>query len=125
MSDQQHSKFKLFTGQPSPGNPLGAIADQVSQFLDARKVAAKSIGTEYLESIKSLVVSLGYRDDEPGYPVRLECIKLAGGTDDLASIESQMAASAQGLSGVICHELFITEEKEFYMVFMIRSDARP
>jgi hypothetical protein len=122
---QQHSKFKLFVGHPTEGSPLGDVAQEVADFVQNAGVAAKSIGTEYLEAKKSLVVTLGYRDDEPTYPVRLHCIKLAGpsqpGLDNLAAIETQMAEAAKGLSGIICHELFITDDGRFYMVFMVQT----
>jgi hypothetical protein len=120
MTQQQHGKFKLFIGQSTPESPLGVLADQVASFVKEAGVAPKSIGTEYLESKKSLVVSLGYRDDEPGYQVQLQCVKLAGG-DDLAELESQMAAAAGQFSGIICHELFITDSGQFYMVFMVQT----
>jgi len=123
---QQHSKFKLFVGHPTEENPLGDLSQEVTDFVRSAGVAAKSIGTEYLEGKKSLVVTLGYRDDEPTYPVRLHCVKLAGpgqsGLDNLAVLETQMAEAAQELSGIICHELFITDDGRFYMVFMIQSN---
>jgi hypothetical protein len=123
MTQQQHGKFKLFIGQSTPESPIGALGGQVAEFVASTGVAAKSIGTEYLESKKSLVVSLGYRDDEPGYPVQLHCVKLAGlsGTDDLSQLESQMSAAAAQFTGIICHELFITDDGRFYMVFMVQT----
>ncbi len=118
---QHHGKFKLFLGQPSATDPLGGLGEQVAAFVKSAGVAAKSIGTEYLESKKSLVVTIGYRDDEPGYAVRLECVKLAStsGLADPALLEAQMAEAAEKFPGIICHELFITDEGDFYMVFMI------
>ena len=96
------------------------MAEQVAEFVKTTGVAAKSIGTEFLESKKSLVVTLGYRDDEPGYPVRLECVKLgASSLADPALLEAQMAEAAGKFPGIICHELFITDQGDFYMVFMI------
>jgi hypothetical protein len=125
MTQQQHGKFKLFIGQSTQESPLGKLGEQVAAFVKEAGVAAKSIGTEYLESKKSLVVSLGYRDDEPGYPVQLQCVKLAGPSgssgDDLAQLESQMAAAAGQFTGIICHELFITDTGQFYMVFMVQT----
>ena len=124
--EQQHSRFKLFIGRPTEDNPLGGLADEVSSFVQSAGVAPKSIGAEYLEAKKSLVLSLGYRDDEPGYRVHLHCVRLAGttdfGADDFAALEAQMAEASQGLRGIICHELFVTDEGRFYMVFMMRSE---
>ena len=121
---QQHDKFKVFLGQPTAADPLGGLAEQVSKFAADQSVAAKSIGTEYIEGRRSLVVTLGYRDDEQSYPIQLRAVKLAGaGTEmkDLTALESQMAEASAKHSGIICHELFITESGEFYMVFMTRE----
>lgn len=115
---QQHSKFKLFVGQPSASDPLAGIGKQVSEFVAENKVSAKSIGTEYIERRKTLVVTLGYREGEDSRPVRLQAVKLQGDSKDLAALEQQMGEASSKLSGIICHELFITEAGEFYMVFM-------
>jgi hypothetical protein len=50
---------------------VAALAPQLEQFVQERGVAAKSIGVEFLESARKLVLTLGYREDEEGYPVRL------------------------------------------------------
>ena len=119
---QQHSRFKLFISRPTEDNPLGGLQDEVAGFVQSAGVAPKSIGAEYLEAQKALVLSLGYRDDEPGYAVRLQCVQLAGSADfgDFPALEAQMAAASEDLTGIICHELFVTDEGRFYMVFMIR-----
>jgi hypothetical protein len=102
---------------------VGALAEQIADFASKSGVAPKSIGTEYLESSKSLVMTLGYRDDEPAYKIQLHCVELAdssaSGLGDLAALESKMSAAASRFQDVICHELFITGEGRFYMVFMV------
>src|SRR5262245_35272295 len=69
--DQVHSKFKLFAGSLGPGGSLGSLGTEVEQFAAKVKAAPKSIGVEYLEHSKKVVVSLGYRDDEAAYPIKL------------------------------------------------------
>jgi hypothetical protein len=126
MSDidhQVHNKFKIFAGGAAGDRSLGTLGDEVTRFVADSKVAAKSIGVEYLESARRIIITLGYRDDEPAYPVALTTVSL-GKTEDLASrddfaaLEKAIGAASARLSRIICHELYITEEHEFLMVFM-------
>lgn len=121
VAAQVHDKFKVFTGTPGDGE-LGPIASQVEQFVREHGVAPKSIGVEFLERAKKLVLTVGYRDDEPGYEVRLTSRSLGtvDSLDDLCGLEQRMSAAAGELHGVLCHELFVTDEDEFVMVFMAR-----
>ena len=121
VASQVHNRFKVFSGELEPGHRIDALAKKVVAFASG-KVAAKSIGVEYLESAHRLIVTLGYRDDEPGYPIALHCESL-GRVDhldgeDFSALEAKMAAAGAKLASVICHELFITEDQEFLMVFM-------
>jgi hypothetical protein len=122
ITHQVHSKFKVFTGSLAADHGLGALASQVEAFAADGKVAAKSIGVEYLESVQQLVITLGYRDDEPGYAVRLTTAplgvidKLEG--DAIGVLEARMSEAADKVADVICHELYVTETHEFHMVFM-------
>ena len=50
IEHQVHGQFKLFTGPLAEDRKLGALGDQVAAFARDHKVAAKSIGVEYLES---------------------------------------------------------------------------
>lgn len=89
-------------------------------FVQERGVAAKSIGVEFLESARKLVLTLSYREDEESYPVRLtsRSVGRVDGLDDLSGLESRMTEAAANLNGVLCHELFVTNDGEFVMVFM-------
>jgi hypothetical protein len=121
IQEQVHAKFKIFAGEPGTDKTLGEIAGQVAQFVDENNVAAKSIGIEYLESSRRLVISLGYRDDEPGYPIELSSISL-GKIDvfghDFSDLEKAMSEASQKHSNIICHELYVTEQNEMLVVFM-------
>jgi hypothetical protein len=90
------------------------------------KAAPKSIGVEYLEHSKQVVVSLGYRDDEPGYAIKLQSVSLGKvaslGAPELSGLEKKMDEAAAKVSGIICHELLVTGEQEFIMVFMTHGD---
>jgi hypothetical protein len=98
IAQQVHAKFKLFSGVLDGGKSLAALAEQVEKFAVSAKAAPKSIGVEYLEHSKQVVLSLGYRDDEPAYPVKLTAVSLgrASGLDavELERLEGRMAEEA-------------------------------
>lgn len=122
VTDQAHKKFKLFTGPLHTDGTIGPLADEVAKFVRDAKIAPKSIGVEYVEAAKKLVLSLGYRDDEPGYPVKLHSVRV-GKFDQLdaaglSNLEQTLGKASAGLPNVICHELYITKDHDFFMVFM-------
>ena len=124
IASQVHSKFKVFAGELDADKTIGPLAGQITKFVRESKVAAKSIGVEYMESAARLIITLGYRDDEPWYPVDVKCVSL-GKIDalgsDLAALEQAMSEAAQKHSNIICHELYITDDREFLMIFMTFS----
>lgn len=123
--EQIHNKFKIFTGALASDNSLGALADQVAAFVRDNKVSAKSIGVEYLESAKKLILSLGYREDGEHYPVKLTTVsagkigELEGG--DVTRLEAAMTKASADVADIICHELYITDGGEFIIVLMSRT----
>jgi hypothetical protein len=126
---QTHSQFKVFVGPVEPGNRIDAIAERVKAF--AKGVASKSIGVEYLEASKRVVVTLGYREDETAYPVSLFIAPLGHieqldfgdeGDQNFAGIEQAMSKAAAAVDpNMICHELFITEDGDFLMVILAKT----
>ena len=124
MSDigtQVHTRFKVFVGGLAADRSIGEIGAQVAAFATREGAAAKSIGVEYLESLKSLVVTLGYRTDEKPYPIRLHSVplgKLPALASDFSALESAMSAAAEKYANVICHELYVTESQDFFLVLM-------
>jgi hypothetical protein len=126
MSDveaQVHQRFKVFIGDAGSDGGVAVLGPQVEAFVRERGVAAKSIGVEFLESARKLVLTLGYREDEEGYPVQLTArsVGQVESLDDLSGLESRMTDAASNLNGVLCHELFVTHDGEFVMVFMARA----
>jgi hypothetical protein len=125
VKDQVHSKFKVFAGSLGPDGSLGSLGSAIEKFAASAKAAPKSIGVEYLEHSKEVVVSLGYRDDEPAYPVKLSSVSLGKvetlSADDCAKIEQKMGDAAAKMRGIICHELLVTGDREFVMVFMTHA----
>jgi hypothetical protein len=123
IASQVHDKFKVFAGTPEQGRSLGSIPDEVAAFAAGSTIAAKSIGVEYLESARRLIVTLGYREGGESYPIRLSSVSL-GKTDDIAErsdfaeLEAAIGAATASIDNIICHELFVTEDNEIVMVFM-------
>ena len=121
IAKQVHDKFKIFSGPLAADGTIGKLADEVAAFSRTSKIAAKSIGVAYLEPGKRLVITLGYREDEEPYPVKLHCIPLGkvdvkGG--DFHSLEASMAKATGKHRNIICHELFVTGGQDFTMVLM-------
>ena len=120
--EQVHSKFKLFRGKLQKGKQIGKLAAEVEAWVKTAGVAPKSVGIEYLEGDGKLVLSIGYRDDEPAYAIKLRAVKLGRvkklKKGQLAALEKKMSAASAKVAQVICHELFVTDDHEFVMVFM-------
>lgn len=120
VQEQVHAKFKVFTSTSNTDAAIDGVFSEVESFVRDRQVAPKSIGVEYLEAAGRLVFTLGYREDEAPYGIRItrQSLGKVDSLDDLSGLESRMAGAAANLANVICHELFITADGEFVMVFM-------
>jgi hypothetical protein len=121
IKSQVHTKFKVFMGELAANGSIGDLGAKVATFAKTTGVAAKSIGIEYLESLKKVVITLGYRTDEPPYPIRLQSValgKLPALTSDFSALETAMADAAEKHASVICHELYVTGNQDFFLVFM-------
>lgn len=121
IKNQVHSKFKVFIPEAgiAYGEAMRRIAGMVEEFARTNAVAIKSVGVEYLEHSKRLVLSLGYRDDEKlGYPVKLTSVSLGRLQLRPEEIEQGMSKAADGVENVICHEFFVTDDGEFVMVLL-------
>ena len=121
IEKQVHTKFKVFVGELAADQSIGDVGSKVAAFASHSKVAAKSIGVEYLESVKRVVVTLGYRTDEEFYPIRLHSVplgKIHVVASDFSTLENAMAGAAEKYTSVICHELYVTEGQDFFLVLM-------
>jgi hypothetical protein len=120
VKEQIHEKFKAFIPEAGIAHDeaMRRLNGMVATFTKEGKFAPKSVGVEYLEARKQVILTLGYRDDEPGYPVKLTSVSL--GNLDLRpeQIEEAMSKAAGGVPHVICHEFFVDEKGEFVAVFM-------
>ena len=122
---QIHNKFKIFSGPLAADKTIGDLADQITGFVAEHKVAAKSIGVEYLESAKKLIISLGYREGDDAYPIKVHTVSLGKidglATGDMSRLEEAMTAACDKIDNIICHELYITDDGDFLVVFMSRA----
>lgn len=123
IKGQVHSKFKVFI--PAAGidhkEAMRSLNGMVESWSKDGKVAPKSVGIEYLEGEKRLVLSLGYRDSEaghPGYQVSLTSVSLGKPSLTPDAIEAAMGKAAVDVPNVICHEFFVTGDGEFVMVLL-------
>jgi hypothetical protein len=119
---QVHEAFKLFAGKLDNAGHITELAKQVTAWAGTGKVAPKSIGIEFVEATKQVIFSVGYRSDEPGYGVAIASTKI--GTIDkldaaeLTRLEGALGKAAVGQRDVICHELYVTDSNELFMVTM-------
>ncbi len=120
---QVHTEFRIFTGKAQKGNPIAGLAKKAEAFVSAEQVAPKSIGVEYLEATREVVLTLGYRRGVAPYEISIVARPLGVLADTkratIAALESRMRDAAAELKNVICHELLINEKGEFTMVFML------
>ena len=120
VAHQIHDNFKSFTG-----TDIGAISQEISTFVIKTGAAVKSIGIVHVNSANELLFSLGYRDDEPGYPVALKAAFI-GHIDTLHAsglekLDEALADAASSIEGIICHELLVTPSGDFTVVFLTHA----
>jgi hypothetical protein len=118
IKHQVHSKFKVFISDAESEDAVEQLFRQADVFTKDNSVAPKSIGVEYLEGQKRLILSIGYRDDEPGYPVNLKSVLLGKLAMNSSTIEAALEKAADETDNVICHEFFVTEGGDFVMVLL-------
>ena len=124
---QVHDKFKVFTGELAKDKTIGKLAEEVAAFAKHSHAAAKSIGVEYIESAGRLLITLGYYcDDKEPYPIKLHSVplgKIETLTSDFSKLEAAMAEASGKIRNIICHELYLTGDGDFVMVFMTHEQA--
>jgi hypothetical protein len=122
IADQVHTHFRVFAGKAQKVNPIAGVARKAEAWVAAEKISPKSIGVEYLEATREVILTIGYRRGATPYEISLVAQSLGVLADTkratIAALESQMQLAAAKLKNVICHELLVTEKREFIMVFM-------
>ncbi|HEY1551764.1 MAG TPA: hypothetical protein VGG28_28245 [Kofleriaceae bacterium] len=122
ITHQVHDSFKLFAGKLDAAGHIGDLAKQVSAWAASAKVAPKSIGIEFLEHSKQVIMSIGYRSDEASYGISIASTKIGKieklDAAELVKLEGALGNAADNQENVICHELYVTDANELYMVTM-------
>jgi len=106
-----HSKFKTFTGKS-----IKKVVKQANEFLAEGEVTPNSIGVEYVDSLGTHVLSLGFTDEKAknSHNVSVDRVltfsKLGAGTRK--RIDHAMGKLAEEKQGVICHDIVIELDKD-------------
>lgn len=126
IAKQVHAKFKVFSGELSTDGTIGKLANEIAAFADKSKIAPKSIGVAHLEDMRRVVITLGYRDDEAPYPIKLHSVpigKMDIKGNDLSALEKAISKAAGNYRNIICHELYLSGPQNFMMVIMTHEAA--
>lgn len=110
---QTHNKFKVFIASGSD------VIQRAEAVLNAYHVAPKSLGVEYLEEKDLVILTLGYRDDEPAREFKIREVALGKLALEDRPISAAMEAAAAGIDNIICHEFYVNKTGEFFAVFLI------
>ncbi len=114
-----HSEFRVFKG---PLQDFDKLKGQIESFVTTNKVSARSIGIEFIERTKEVLMSLGYAADAYT-PVTLNIVNLGMlDLNDTEGIARRMSEAARQQRNVICHEHCVTDTNEFHMVFMSQAE---
>lgn len=118
MSQQTHEKFKIFRGKTERGH-FSELFAQLENFANLPNHAAKSIGAEYLEDSKELILTLGYTAVEgQGNNVKVEVKHIGNLSEANEALEQKIGEAAHNLHNVICHALYINAGDDLSMIFM-------
>ncbi len=117
---QVHDKFKLFIGELDDAGHVNTLAKSVHEWVAKSNVAVKSVGAAYAKG--KLVLSIGYRDDEPAYAVELHSLKLGrvGTLDADESNRFNRAIESGGMNWppVLAHTMYVTKDNDLYLVIL-------
>lgn len=118
---QVHSKFKVFFSNPVDRKLDPQTIKAAQDFFSARNtaIAPKSLGIEFDEETRQLVLSIGYVEEAstPHPPIQISCVSLGKLARQTAVIEAAMEEAAEKVENVICHEFYI-EDGEFFIVLL-------
>ncbi len=117
---QAHTKFKAFIPEAGLAHDeaVRRLNGMLSSFTSSGKVAVKSVGVAYLPVEKQVVLTVGYRDDEPGYAAKLTSAALGALHTRPEAIEAALSKASERVENVICHEFFVDDKGEFVAVFL-------
>jgi hypothetical protein len=124
---QVHDKFKLFVGEPDDAGHVNQLAKSVHEWVAKDKVAVKSVGAAV--AMGKLILTIGYRDDEPTYEVVLHSSKIGRvgplDADEINRFNRAIEAGGMNWPPMIDHTLYVTKEKELYLVVLSLVEPPP
>ena len=116
---QVHDKFKVFFGKS-----ISDINSQLQSITADSSIAAKSIGVEFMEARNQFLVSVGYAEGQPGYPVTLTDT-LVGPLPEFSDGPDQLCSSLEAIADesgdVICNELYVDNAEVVHLVLMTKA----
>jgi len=123
---QVHDRFKLFVGELDDAGHVTNLAKSVYEWVAKHKVAVKSVSAA--AAMGKLMLTIGYRDDEPSYEIALHSSKLGrvGPLDADETTRFNRAIESGGMNWppVIGHAMYVTKNDDLYLVVMSLVESR-
>ncbi|MEO8841682.1 MAG: hypothetical protein ABI591_00710 [Kofleriaceae bacterium] len=117
---QVHDKFKLFVGELDDAGHVNQLAKAVHEWVAKDKVAVKSVGAAV--AMGKLMLSIGFRDDEPTYEIVLHSSKIGRvgplDADESTRFNRAIESSAMNWPPVLGHALYVTNHNDLYLVVL-------
>jgi len=117
---QVHDRFKLFIGALDDAGHITDLANVIREWVAKDKVAVKSVGAAV--SNGKLMLTIGFRDDEPTYEVELHSSKIgrvgALDADEISRFTRAIESGGMNWPPVIGHSLYVTKNNDLYLAML-------
>jgi hypothetical protein len=117
---QVHDRFKLFIGTLDDAGHITELAKVIHEWVAKDKVAVKSVGAAV--SNGKLLLTIGFRDDEPTYDVVLHSSKIgrvgALDADEISRFTRAIESGGMNWPPVIGHSLYVTKNNDLYLAVL-------
>ena len=118
QSQPQH-KFKVYFGKS-----IDDVNSKIQADAAQGTMAVQSFGVEYMESRNQFLVSIGYVEGQPGYPIKMTDNVVGPIPEWLSDAPDQLCASMESIvsefSDVLCHELFVDNDEVVHFVLLTK-----
>jgi hypothetical protein len=116
---QVHDRFKLFVGELDEAGHVSKLAKSIHEWVAKDKVAVKSVGAAV--AMGKLVLTIGFRDDEPTYEIVLHSSKIGRigplDADEASRFNRAIESAGMNWRPVISHALYVTNN-DLYLVVL-------
>jgi len=117
---QVHDSFKLFIGALDDAGHITDLANVIHEWVAKDKVAVKSVGAAV--SNGKLMLTIGFRVDEPTYEVALHSSKIgrvgALDADEISRFTRAIESAGMNWPPVIGHSLYVTKNNDLYLAVL-------